>query len=84
MINDGQHMTTVCLVAATPMCAICWFSEIIVSLRLGEALKHLHSRWSSPSKKTLENLQGWHTSPVAAFCLAAGVSFAGNASSYRM
>ena len=37
-INDGQYMPTMCLLAATPMCAVGEFSASIVSRILGEVL----------------------------------------------
>ena len=36
VINDGQCMTTVCLLATTPMNAVGGFSASIVSRSLGE------------------------------------------------
>ena len=76
-------MTTVRLIAASPMSAVGGFLAITVSRCLSEALQHFQIGWFSLSVTSLESLKMLHARPAATFSLATSASFAGNFSSHR-
>ena len=84
VIKDGQCVTTFCLLATTPMCAVGRFSASIVSRILGEALQHLKSMSFSLYVASSEHLKVLCASTATAFSLAASVRFEGKVSSHRL